>query len=92
MPYSYSETNECLNAWKIIGFSEAMSTALVCNKFLLPNQLIHLSGEFISHEKGICSLFQWLVTAKNLQSIKPFLTLKLGQYHKSGSMFSKASP
>ena len=49
-------------------------------------QLLADSFEFfISHEKK-----KWLVAARNLQSIKTFLTLELSQYRKSGSMFSSS--
>ena len=34
---------------------------------------------------------EWLVAARNLQSIKTFLTLELSQYIKSGSMFSSSA-
>ena len=53
---------------------------------VLTNSIVH----FISHEKKIRC--QWLVTAKNLQSIETFLTLKLSQYSKSCSTFVSSEP
>ena len=50
--------------------SEAMGTALVC-KYVLP---IPLKISFHMKKK-------WLVAARYLQNIKPFLNLKLSQYH-----------
>ena len=35
---------------------------------------------------------KWLVTARNLQSIKTFLTVERSQYRKSGSTFSSCEP
>ena len=64
--------------------SKEMSAALVGNKFS-PKSI----ENFISHEKNLCS--QWLITAQNLQRIKPFLALKLSQYSKSGSTFSSSA-
>ena len=45
---------------------------------------------FISHENQIYR--QWLITGRNLQSIKTFLTCELSQYSKRGSTFSSNKP
>ena len=69
--------------WMIERFSEAMGAALVSNNFLQILWKFH---------------FTWkqkrLVAARNLQSIKTLLALKVSQYRKSGSimMFSLSKP
>ena len=62
-------------------FSEAMGVALVGNNFSPILWKFHFTWKK-----------KWLVTARNLQSIKTLLALELSQYRKSGSMFSSSEP
>ena len=64
MLYVYSETNEI--EWMIESLSEAMGAAFVGNKFS------GIPSKFSFHMKK-----KWLSAARNLQSIKTFLTLEL---------------
>ena len=61
-----------------------MSTALISNKFSQTPQKISFHME-----NKICS--QWLVTAQNLQTIKTFFTLDIGQYCNVVVLFPQAS-
>ena len=65
--------------WMIQRLSEVMSTGLVRNNFSRNPSKISF------HMKTNLKLLQWLITARNLQSIKTFLTLELSKFRKSGS-------
>ena len=84
LPYFHSETNEWLKdwaKWRVQHWSVTRS----CE--------IHWNSYFTSWHGKVVSVTQWLVTG-SLPKIynKPFLTLKISQYSKSGGTSSSSKP